>query len=77
METVPSSFLELVGLTCPIPLLRTKKHLRTMGPGEVVKVVATDPDTRADFDAFCDGVVCELLSVSVEGNTLQYLIRKV
>ncbi len=41
------------GLNCPLPILRTKKVLSEMGPGELLEVVATDPHSVRDFEAFC------------------------
>jgi tRNA 2-thiouridine synthesizing protein A len=41
------------GLNCPLPILRTKKVLSEMGTGEVLEVVATDPHSVRDFEAFC------------------------
>ena len=40
------------GLNCPLPILRTKKALNDMESGQVVRVVATDPGSVRDFEAF-------------------------
>jgi len=40
------------GLSCPLPILRTKKALAQMSSGEVVRVLATDPGSARDFQAF-------------------------
>ena len=40
------------GLTCPLPILRAKKALSDMLSGEVLKVLATDPGSVRDFQAF-------------------------
>ncbi len=40
------------GLTCPLPILRAKKALSDMQTGEVLKVLATDPGSVRDFQAF-------------------------
>jgi len=40
------------GLTCPLPILRAKKALADMQSGEVLKVLATDPGSLRDFQAF-------------------------
>lgn len=54
--------LDVRGLKCPLPILRTKKALATMASGEVLKVVATDPSTVKDFDAFVRQTGHELLN---------------
>ncbi|MFT3757528.1 sulfurtransferase TusA family protein [Thauera sp.] len=40
------------GLNCPLPILRAKKALAEMQPGQVLRVVATDPGSTKDFQAF-------------------------
>ncbi len=40
------------GLTCPLPILRAKKALNDMASGDVLRVVATDPGSVRDFNAF-------------------------
>jgi len=73
----PTHILNVRGLTCPVPLLRAKKQLGAMRPGELLEVIATDPDTKADFAAFCDGATCVLLSTSEEERVYRFLIRRV
>lgn len=40
------------GLSCPLPILKTKKALATVGSGQLLKVMTTDPGARRDFEAF-------------------------
>lgn len=40
------------GLSCPLPILRAKKMLAEMNTGQVVRVLATDPGSVKDFQAF-------------------------
>ena len=42
------------GLACPLPIVKTKKALSDMAPGQVLRVVATDPGSVADMAAFTD-----------------------
>ena len=44
--------LDVKGLNCPLPILRTKKALSEMEPGQVLRVQATDPGSLKDFAAF-------------------------
>lgn len=44
--------LDVRGLNCPLPILRAKKTLATMQAGEVLRVLATDPGSVKDFQAF-------------------------
>lgn len=50
------------GLNCPLPILRTKKALADMASGDVLKVLATDPGSPRDFQAFARQTGNELLS---------------
>ncbi len=44
--------LDARGLDCPLPILRTKKSLNSMSSGQLLKVLATDPGSIRDFEAF-------------------------
>ncbi len=45
--------IDTSGLKCPLPILRAKKALAGMTSGQVLCVLATDPNSMADFEAFC------------------------
>jgi tRNA 2-thiouridine synthesizing protein A len=73
--------LDVRGLKCPLPILRTKKALADMTTGMVLRVVATDPGTVKDFAAFTRQTGHELLSSgeqSAEGvaGEFVFLIRR-
>lgn len=53
--------LDARGLNCPLPILKAKKALSSMHSGEVLKVVATDPGSLRDFQAFARQTGNELL----------------
>ena len=53
--------LDVKGLNCPLPILRTKKALAEMQSGQVLKVVSTDPGSIRDFQAFARQTGNELL----------------
>ena len=54
--------LDARGLNCPLPILRTKKALADLQSGQVLKVLATDPGSVKDFQAFSKQTGNELLS---------------
>ena len=58
--------LDARGLNCPLPILRTKKSLNDMTSGQVLKILATDPRSVRDFQAFSRQTGHELLSSSGE-----------
>ncbi len=68
--------LDARGLYCPEPVMLLHNAVRDMRPGEVVKVLATDPSTRRDIARFCDFLRHELLEESREGDEFHYLVRK-
>lgn len=54
--------LDARGLNCPLPILRAKKALTDMTSGQVLKILATDPGSVKDFQAFSKQTGNELLS---------------
>jgi tRNA 2-thiouridine synthesizing protein A len=69
--------LDARGLNCPLPILRAKKALTDMQSGQVLKIVATDPGSVKDFQAFAKQTSNELLSQTEENKEFTvYLKRK-
>lgn len=68
--------LDATGLNCPLPILRAKKALAGLNAGQVLRVVATDPGSVKDFDAFAKQTGNQLLSSSEEGGKYLFLIKK-
>ena len=65
------------GMNCPLPILKAKKALADMSSGEVLKVVATDPGSTRDFQAFARQTGNELVEQSAEeGEFVHYLRRR-
>jgi tRNA 2-thiouridine synthesizing protein A len=52
-ETQPDVILDTSGLACPLPVLKAKKAMAALQPGQVLLVIATDPGSVADFEVFC------------------------
>ena len=68
--------LDARGLNCPLPILRAKKALADMASGQILHIVATDPGSVKDFDAFAKQTGNELLESKEEGSEYHYLIKK-
>lgn len=68
--------LDVSGLTCPMPLLKTKQKLNKLTVGEVVKVIATDPGTQRDFVSYISLSNHVLLEAKVEDGCYIYRIQK-
>jgi tRNA 2-thiouridine synthesizing protein A len=68
--------LDARGLNCPLPILKTKKALADMESGEVLKVVATDPGSVRDFQAFAKQTGNELVKHSDENKEFIFFMRR-
>ena len=69
--------LDVRNLNCPLPILKAKKALADMASGEVLKVVATDPGSVRDFQAFSRQTGNELLEQSSnDSEFIHYLKRR-
>jgi len=64
------------GLNCPLPILKAKKALADMASGEVLKVVATDPGSMRDFQAFARQTGNELLAQQTNDDEFIHFLRR-
>lgn len=68
--------LDATGLNCPLPILRAKKSLAGMQAGQVLHIIATDPGSVKDFEAFSKQTGNELMESKEEGGKFFFLIKK-
>ena len=68
--------LDCSGLMCPVPVVKTKKELKKMEAGQVLKVIATDPGAKEDIPALLRKVGGEILERKEEGEQIIFLIKK-
>ncbi len=68
--------LDATGLSCPLPVLRAKKALCALDPGDSLEVRATDPSAPKDFEAFCETTGTILDSVAEDGAEFVITIRR-
>ncbi len=68
--------LDASGLNCPLPILRAKKAIAGMEAGQTLRIIATDPGSVKDFEAFCKQTGNELVSSGEEGGKFTFLIKK-
>lgn len=77
MTTSPQpAELDATGLSCPMPLLKAKKALNELDPGDCLRVVATDPGSVRDFAVFSEQSGHALLESRQEDGRYYYLLRK-
>ena len=71
-----SKEIDTRGLNCPLPILKAKKALSDMNAGDVLKVVATDPGSVRDFQAFARQTGHELVEQATEGAEFIHFLRR-
>ena len=70
--------LDLRGLRCPIPVMRTKKKLQTMSSGQTLRVLASDPGSISDFKAYVKNSGDTLLeSNKTPAGDFEFLLKRV
>jgi tRNA 2-thiouridine synthesizing protein A len=68
--------LDVRGMLCPLPVLRARKRLSAMKPGEILRILATDPAAAIDFPHYCTESGHTLLSTDRQGDVLVFVIQK-
>lgn len=64
------------GLKCPLPILKAKKALSDMLSGQVLHILATDPGSVRDFQAFAKQTGNELLSQTSDENNFEFFMKR-
>lgn len=68
--------LDARGLSCPLPIVKTKKSLNDMASGQVLRVVATDSGSVKDMQAFSNQTGNPLVESSQDGSAYIFYLRK-
>ncbi|OUW06440.1 MAG: hypothetical protein CBD16_00150 [Betaproteobacteria bacterium TMED156] len=68
--------LDLSGLCCPLPILKTKKMLGNLKSGQLIYVTSTDSGSYSDFKYFCENTGNDLISREEKESKFYFLIRK-
>lgn len=68
--------LDARGLLCPLPVLKARKRLQTLQPGQVLRMIADDPAAIIDVPHFCAEAGHNLISIAEDDTGQIYLIRK-
>lgn len=68
--------LDARGLNCPLPILRAKKALNGMTSGQTLRILATDPGSVKDFQAFAKQTGNQLLESNEASGEYSFLIKK-
>jgi tRNA 2-thiouridine synthesizing protein A len=68
--------LDVKGLNCPMPVIKTKKAIDAMQSGQVLEVISTDPGTKSDISILLGRLGHELLHIKEEGGIAEFYICK-
>lgn len=68
--------LDTRGLNCPLPILKAKKALAELSSGQMLKVIATDPGSVRDFQAFAKQTGNELVEQQTAGADFIHFMRR-
>ena len=72
----PQQVLDVKGLNCPLPVLRAKIALGKLAPGQRLRVLATDPYSVMDFEAFCNKTGHRLIDQREEQGTFIFDLQR-
>ena len=75
-ESKADVILDVKGLACPMPVVKTKRAIDGMGSGQTLEVIATDPASKGDIPAFLERLGHELVEISENDGIFSFLIRK-
>ena len=67
--------LDAKGLNCPLPILKARKALKEVPAGGTLEILATDPGSVADFEAFCRQTGNELVEHTQDDAVYRFLIK--
>jgi len=76
MEVIVNKVLDAKGLACPMPIVKTKKEMTSLEPGQVMEIQATDKGSTADIKAWADNTGHQYLGTIEEANVLKHYLRK-
>jgi tRNA 2-thiouridine synthesizing protein A len=75
-EITADKTLDARGLQCPMPVVKTTQEIKTIEVGQVLEVLATDPGSMADLQAWCKSTGNELLKMERGDGLFQFFIRR-
>ncbi|HEY1330767.1 MAG TPA: sulfurtransferase TusA family protein [Actinomycetota bacterium] len=76
MNIVIAKTLDLKGLVCPLPIVKTAQAMKELKAGEVLEALATDPGSVPDFMAWCTSTGNELIERTEQDGIHRFLVRK-
>ncbi len=68
--------IDAKGLSCPMPIVKTAQAIKSMGPGQLLEVLATDPGSVKDFAAWSKTTGNEIVEQSADGGVYRFVLRR-
>ncbi len=69
--------LDTSGLSCPLPVLKSKKAIKKMEVGKVLKIISTDPGSKNDIPAWARVTGNEIVAEEEDGSSFVFYVKKV
>jgi tRNA 2-thiouridine synthesizing protein A len=76
MSITIATTLDLKGLSCPLPIIKTAKAMKTLAPGELLEAFATDPGSVPDFKAWAKATGNPLIESTQEAGVFHFILKK-
>ncbi len=76
MDIKPDQVLDCSGLACPLPILKTKKAIDGLALGQVLEMIATDPGSTSDMNAWTQKTGHTLLASEEQNGKFMFFIKK-
>lgn len=76
MSITPDQTLDCSGLACPMPILKTKKAVDSLQLGQILKMIATDPGSTSDMEAWTQKTGHQLVASEKEGTKFIFYIKR-
>lgn len=72
----PAQVLDCTGLNCPLPVIKTAQAMKTIEPGQILELVATDPGVEPDMKAWSSRTGNELVAIEKDGDVFHVFLRR-
>ena len=76
MTTVVDLQLDARGLNCPMPIVKTAQAIKGLASGQILEVLATDPGSAKDFEAWSKTTGNVLVEKTADGGVFRFILRK-
>lgn len=67
--------INVIGETCPVPLIETRKAIRKAAPGDIIEVIGTHPSSKKEIPMACKEMGLEVIDIKEEGDTWKIKIK--